>query len=105
MANTAYVTGVAQRISRAIADRLGIPEPANAWRAFYAQVANETATGDPSTRGVRNNNPLNLTDPGGAIGWGGEVGLDDQFAIFASTEAGIAASVQNLLAPSYEGIR
>jgi hypothetical protein len=100
-----YVEDVAHQISAKLAARLGVPEPPNAWRAFAAQVANETGSGDPSTRGVRNNNPLNLTDAGGSIEWPGQVGRDDVFAIFSSTDAGISASVQNLLAPSYEGVR
>jgi hypothetical protein len=100
-----YVDDVAHKISAKLAGRLGIPEPPEAWRAFAAQVRNETAGGDPSTRGVRNNNPLNLTDAGGTIAWPGESMSDGPFAVFETLDAGINASVQNLLAPDYERVR
>lgn len=100
-----YVEDVARQISAKLAERLNIPEPPEAWRAFAAQVRNETAGGDPSTRGVRNNNPLNLTDANGQIAWGGQVASDGPFAVFSSTDAGVDAAVQNLLAPDYERVR
>ena len=105
MADVAYVTSVARKISAQLATRLGIPEPPDAWRAFYAQVANETAYGDPSTRGVRDNNPLNLTDAGGTIAWPGEVGRDAPFAVFGSIDQGITAEVSNYLTPAYVGVQ
>jgi len=105
MADVGYVTRIARQLSAGLAERLGIPEPAEAWRAFYAQVANETAVGDPSTIGVRNRNPLNLKALGPSVNWYGQVGTDEQgFAIFESEQAGVKAEVQNYLAPNYAGV-
>ncbi len=99
-----YSTSVAKELSAAIARRLGVDDPPDAWRAFAAQVANETANGDPSTRGVRNNNPLNLTTAGGTITWPGQIGEDGPFAVFASRGAGINAAAANYTAGLYPGV-
>ncbi len=102
-----WTDDVGRQLAADLSGILGaIPSP-DAWRAFAAQVANETAGGDPTTRGVRDNNPLNLRPiPGG---WPGQVGVDADpggpFAIFATTDAGIAAAARNYAAPSYAGVQ
>jgi hypothetical protein len=49
---------------------------------------------DNQPRGVRNNNPLNIT----GSGWNGQTGSDGQYAKFATPEAGFAAADTNLQA-------
>jgi hypothetical protein len=64
----------AHETADALAARLGIPTPPLAWIPFAAQIANETANGDPSTVGVQNANPLNLTTGGGRYPLPGMIG-------------------------------
>lgn len=58
----------------------------------------------PATaRGVRNNNPLNITTlPNGQ--WAGQAGADGKFAVFATPQAGFAAADKNLQAYAKRGI-
>lgn len=51
-----------------------------------------------AARGIRNNNPLNLTTLGNGRSWDGQTGADGRFATFASPEAGLAAADKNLRA-------
>ena len=46
-----------------------------------------------TTRGIRNNNPLNM-EPGG---WNGEIGNDGRFAIFDTMANGIRAPCKNFI--------
>ncbi len=48
-------------------------------------------------RGIRNNNPLNVTTPPSGQ-WNGQTGTDGKFAVFNSPQAGLAAADQNLAA-------
>lgn len=57
-----------------LSQRLGIPTPPLAWLAFAAQISNETRNGDPSTIGVQNANPFNLTTGGGRFLLPGQIG-------------------------------
>lgn len=56
------------------------------------------AGGGIQPRGVRNNNPLNVSAlPNGQV-WNGQTGTDGQYAVFATPEAGFAAADKNLQA-------
>jgi hypothetical protein len=55
-------------------------------------AVNPSAVDQP--RGIRNNNPLNIT----GSGWNGQIGSDGQYAKFSTPEAGFAAADQNLQA-------
>jgi hypothetical protein len=97
-----WVTARAHEAADALAARLGIPTPPLAWIAFAAQIANETNNGDPSTVGVHNANPFNLTTAHGAIHLPGEIGAGEpggdpdewhtDFARFADPSTGAAAA-------------
>lgn len=63
------------------------PSPAPAPQATPALAAG-------SPRGLRNNNPLNITGQG----WEGQTGADGKFAQFASIDQGIRAADKNLQA-------
>jgi hypothetical protein len=56
------------------------------------------ASGGAQPRGVRNNNPLNVTTLGGGQNWNGQTGADGHYAVFDSPEAGFAAADKNLTA-------
>jgi hypothetical protein len=51
-------------------------------------------------RGIRNNNPLNVTTLGGGQKWDGQTGADGKYATFATPEAGLIAADKNLQAYS-----
>lgn len=68
------------------------PAPAAPAAAQAPQAAPALASGSP--RGLRNNNPLNITGQG----WDGQSGLDGKFAQFASIDQGIRAADKNLQA-------
>jgi hypothetical protein len=105
-----YSDAAGIRLSRALATRTGTVAPPEAWRAFAAQAANETANGDPNSRGVRNNNPFNLRPISASQGgpWPGQVGVDNApggpFSVFQSTSAGIDAAATNYMSPSYANV-
>ena len=74
---SAWVVARAHEAADALAARLGIATPPLAWLAFAAQISNETANGDPSTIGVHNSNPLNLTTGGGRYPLPGQIGAGE----------------------------
>lgn len=71
---TQWVIDRAKEVADALAARLGVATPPDAWIPFAAQIANETANADPNTVGVRNANPLNLTTGGGRYPIPGMIG-------------------------------
>jgi hypothetical protein len=99
---SAWVVARAHEIADALAARLGIPTPPLAWVPFAAQIANETANGDPSTVGVQNANPLNLTTGHGRYPLPGMIGhgrvggsateQHSDFAAFPDPTAGARAA-------------
>lgn len=115
-----WVVARAHEAADALALRLGIPTPPLAWLAFAAQISNETANGDPSTIGVHNSNPFNLTTGHGTITLPGEIGAGQpggdaaewhtDFAAFADPSTGAQAagywySPQGDPAGYYAGVR
>ena len=89
-----------------------IPDPANpggtkvvtqGWLAANSgsaggQAASSAPADGAVSRGLRNNNPLNLTPLPGKGSWAGQVGTDGDFAKFSTMQAGLAAADRNLLA-------
>ena len=89
-----------------------IPDPANpggtkvvtqGWLAANSgsaggQAASSAPADGAVPRGLRNNNPLNLTPLPGKGSWAGQVGTDGDFAKFSTMQAGLAAADRNLLA-------
>lgn len=62
----------------------------------YSDFAVAPSQASRAARGVRNNNPVNVTTlPKGQ--WTGQSGSDGDFATFTTPEAGLAAADQNLL--------
>jgi hypothetical protein len=117
---SAWVIARAKETADALAARLGIPTPPLAWVAFAAQIANETANGDPSTVGVQNANPLNLTTGGGRYPLPGMLGAGEpggsptewhsDFAAFPDATTGARAagffySAEGDPAGYYAGVR
>lgn len=68
------------------------PAPAPPAAAPAPQMSSAPASGSP--RGLRNNNPLNITGQG----WNGQTGSDGKFAQFGSIDDGIRAADKNLAA-------
>lgn len=66
--------------------------------AFAAQARSHKVTRmDPRTRGIRNNNPMNLRYVP-SIEWDGQIGGDgDGYAVFETPFYGIRAGVKNLV--------
>lgn len=75
----------------------GAPGAAPATSGAPGAPAGAAATG-PQPRGVRNNNPVNVTNLGGDQKWAGQTGSDGAYATFATPEAGMAAADKNLQA-------
>jgi len=54
--------------------------------------------GPNAPRGLRNNNPLNVSELGGGKKWDGQTGNDGRYPKFATIDKGFAAADDNLLA-------
>jgi F0F1-type ATP synthase membrane subunit c/vacuolar-type H+-ATPase subunit K len=115
-----WVVARAREAADALAARLGISTPPLAWIAFAAQISNETNNGDPSTIGVHNANPFNLTTAHGTLHLPGEIGAGEpggsadewhtDFARFADPATGARAagewySAEGDPAGYYAGVR
>lgn len=97
-----WVVARAHEAADALAARLGIATPPLAWLAFATQISNETRNGDPSTVGVQNANPFNLTTGGGRYPLPGQIGAGSpggsstewhtDFAAFPDPTTGAAAA-------------
>jgi hypothetical protein len=81
---------------RTVGDWLG-----ETWQKAHGWLGGGTvpSPGDPnSPRGIRNNNPLNLSYLPGQIGvLGREQGNNQQFGVYQDMESGVAASMRQLL--------
>jgi hypothetical protein len=106
--NGTFTPGVREPIRYKADENLYLPDdgsgappaaaPAEAVPAAPSVILPTDAGGGLNVRGVRNNNPLNLSNlPNGHI-WDGQTGSDGQYAVFATPEAGFAAADQNLQA-------
>ena len=98
-ANGYQQTGVAQpsyadETSRMTARNSGVKVLGPTDSAVDLGVAVNPSGIDNQPRGIRNNNPLNIT----GSGWNGQTGSDGQYAKFATPEAGFAAADTNLQA-------
>lgn len=115
-----WVVARAHEAADSLASRMGIVTPPLAWLAFAAQISNETANGDPSTIGVQNANPFNLTTGGGRYPLPGQIGAGSpggdstewhsDFAAFPDPSTGAAAagyfySAEGDPAGYYAGVR
>jgi hypothetical protein len=75
----------------------GTVAPIGGGAAPFSQSSTPTDEGHTGVRGVRNNNPLNLTTlPTGS--WAGQTGKDGPFAQFSTPQAGLMAADRNLVA-------